>query len=54
MKNFPFAESRIKRERNTNPRFMGFLDERNTVELTRRRDIVSVKSSSARAMLISQ
>ncbi|RXK38363.1 hypothetical protein M231_04405 [Tremella mesenterica] len=40
MKNYPFAESRVKREVLTNPGFQQFLKERNNMELTRRRDLV--------------
>ncbi|ORY32258.1 hypothetical protein BCR39DRAFT_523619 [Naematelia encephala] len=41
MKNYPFAEARIRRESDHNPAFRDFLAERNTHELTRRRDISS-------------
>ena len=41
MHNFPFAEARIRRERDRNPALAGFLSERNNAELTQRRDIVS-------------
>jgi len=42
MKNFPFSETRIKRECRDNPLFAAFLQEKNTPELTGRRDIVSL------------
>ena len=41
MKHFPFAHSRVRREAERNTAFRDFLDERRTLELTRRRDIVS-------------
>lgn len=40
MKNYPFAEARVRRETERSPAFGAFLNERNTDELTRRRDIV--------------
>jgi len=40
MKNFPFAEARVKREVRDNPAFAIFLNDRNTLELTNRRDMV--------------
>ncbi|WVF72308.1 hypothetical protein IAT40_007121 [Kwoniella sp. CBS 6097] len=39
MKNYPFAEARVRREQGRNGPFRAFLSERNTNELTRRRDI---------------
>nr|XP_019013428.1 uncharacterized protein I206_01495 [Kwoniella pini CBS 10737]OCF52209.1 hypothetical protein I206_01495 [Kwoniella pini CBS 10737] len=39
MKNYPFAEARVRREVAKNPPFRTFLSERNTFDLTRRRDI---------------
>ncbi|OCF39870.1 hypothetical protein I317_06307 [Kwoniella heveanensis CBS 569] len=39
MKNYPFAEARVRREQGRNGPFRAFLAERNTIELTRRRDI---------------
>jgi hypothetical protein len=41
MKNYPFADARVRREAEKNPGFQQFLSERNTTELTQRRDIVS-------------
>jgi hypothetical protein len=41
MKNFPFSETRVKRECRDNPLLAAFLQEKNTPELTGRRDIVS-------------
>ncbi len=41
MKNYPFAEARVRRETERNPQFRAFLNERNTDELTKRRDVVS-------------
>lgn len=41
MKNYPFAEARVRREQEKNPEFRTYLQERNTIDLTRRRDIVS-------------
>jgi hypothetical protein len=40
IKNYPFAEARVRREINKNEAFAGFLMDRNTHELTRRRDVV--------------
>jgi hypothetical protein len=40
MKNYPFAEARVRRERQKNPAFKRFIEERNSVELTKKRDIV--------------
>ncbi|WWD15802.1 hypothetical protein CI109_100226 [Kwoniella shandongensis] len=39
MKNYPFAEARVRREASRNPDFRSFLEDRNTVDLTKRRDI---------------
>ncbi|KAK8869923.1 hypothetical protein IAR55_000491 [Kwoniella newhampshirensis] len=39
MKNYPFAEARVRREASRNAPFRGFLNDRNSVELTKRRDI---------------
>ncbi|WVW83239.1 hypothetical protein I302_105258 [Kwoniella bestiolae CBS 10118] len=39
MKNYPFAEARVRREQERNPPFRAFLSQRNTYDLTRRRDI---------------
>ncbi|WVR05091.1 hypothetical protein IAU60_002103 [Kwoniella sp. DSM 27419] len=39
MKNYPFAEARVRREQARNEPFKIFLAERNTIELTRRRDL---------------
>ena len=41
MKNYPFADSRVRREKGKNPAFKEFLSDRNTLELTQRRDVVS-------------
>ena len=43
MKHFPFAHSRVRREVERNTAFQAFLNERNTMELTRRRDLVSYR-----------
>ncbi|WRT67006.1 uncharacterized protein IL334_003972 [Kwoniella shivajii] len=39
MKNYPFAEARVRREQERSPPFRTFLSERNSYDLTRRRDI---------------
>ncbi|KAI9638407.1 uncharacterized protein MKK02DRAFT_42797 [Dioszegia hungarica] len=39
MKNYPFADSRVRREKGKNPAFKEFLSDRNTLELTQRRDV---------------
>ncbi|WWC85367.1 uncharacterized protein L201_000230 [Kwoniella dendrophila CBS 6074] len=39
MKNYPFAEARVRREQERNPPFRAFLSQRNSYDLTRRRDI---------------
>ena len=44
MKNYPFAEARVRREGERNAQFRSFLSARNTTELTRRRDVVSTSS----------
>lgn len=44
MKNYPFADARVKRERDRNPNFKLFLNDRTTAELTQRRDVVSTPS----------
>jgi hypothetical protein len=41
MKNYPFSDARVKRERDQNPKFRLFLNDRTTAELTQRRDVVS-------------
>jgi hypothetical protein len=41
MKNYPFSDARVKRERDQNPKFRLFLSDRTTAELTQRRDVVS-------------
>jgi hypothetical protein len=41
MKNYPFSDARVKRERDQNPKFRAFLSDRNNAELTQRRDVVS-------------
>jgi len=54
MKNFPFAEARVKREVRDNPAFAMFLNDRNTAELTNRRDMVrKYKSASLTCSLSS-
>lgn len=52
MKNYPFAEARVRREGERNPDFRDFLAERNTDELTRRRDVVSHTLMTDRLELI--
>ncbi|KAK4687215.1 RHO1 GDP-GTP exchange protein 1/2, partial [Tremellales sp. Uapishka_1] len=39
IKNYPFAEARVRREALKNPGFRSFLNNRNTLELSRRRDL---------------
>ncbi|ORX39762.1 hypothetical protein BD324DRAFT_614892 [Kockovaella imperatae] len=39
MKNYPFAEARVRREKAKNPGFRNFLEVRNTTQLTRKRDL---------------
>jgi hypothetical protein len=41
MKNYPFSDARVKRERDQNPKFKLFLSDRTTAALTQRRDVVS-------------
>jgi len=41
MKNYPFSDARVKRERDQNTKFRAFLSDRNNAELTQRRDVVS-------------
>ena len=41
MKNYPFSDARVKRERDQNPTFRLFLNDRTTAELTQNRDVVS-------------
>ncbi|GFZ46220.1 hypothetical protein JCM24511_04467 [Saitozyma sp. JCM 24511] len=42
MKNYPFADARVRREAEKNVGFRQYLSERTTTEITRRRDIESV------------
>jgi hypothetical protein len=42
MKNYPFSDARVKRERDQNPKFRLFLSDRTTAELTQNRDVVSL------------
>lgn len=44
MKNYPFSDARVKRERDQNPTFRLFLNDRTTAELTQNRDVVSLPS----------
>lgn len=44
MKNYPFAEARVRRESETNEGFRVFLEERNSDELTQKRNVVGAKA----------
>lgn len=44
MKNYPFAEARVRRESVKNKEFRKFLESRNTASLTNRRDIFTFLS----------
>jgi hypothetical protein len=44
MKNYPFAEARVRRETDRNPAFRTFLNDRNNDEMSRRRDVVGLSS----------
>jgi hypothetical protein len=46
MKNYPFSDARVKRERDQNPKFRLFLSDRTTAELTQNRDVVSLFTPS--------
>lgn len=46
MKNYPFADARVRREAEKNVGFRQYLSERTTTEITRRRDIVSNMNGS--------
>jgi hypothetical protein len=48
MKNYPFADARVRREAEKNIGFRQYLSERTTTEITRRRDIVSDTYGMAR------
>ena len=52
MKNYPFAEARVRRETEHNPQFRAFLNERNTNKLTRRRGVVSETSATSHSFLV--
>lgn len=52
MKNYPFAEARVKRETERNPQFRTFLNDRNNNELTARRDIVSLITYRKRFLIL--
>jgi hypothetical protein len=52
MKNYPFSDARVKRERDQNPKFRLFLNDRNNAELTQRRDVVSPDSYFCETMLM--
>jgi len=47
MKNYPFSDARVKRERDQNPTFRLFLNDRTTAELTQNRDVVSLTAPIA-------